>query len=245
MPSVRITRRIVDPITFSESVGLEFVPRGIEDSILDETIGMTYALPPHKSALEEGYHSPPPSPVPDSSVPALQQLSDEDFSPESDVEVLSASDFSSSSSEDEEELPSKLVARPPSPPIPASPDGKSPRKSPRRSPSPRRPMKVLLKNLQQNSLANIMESFQKTPDLSLDDDASLNFEQDLLGGDRFKPPLDDGKKHVRFADEIDVKQFSRSGASVFDDLYYASQDLAEFRYAAFMEDAGLDIAEYD
>ena len=87
-----------------------------------------------------------------------------------------------------------------------------------------------------------MERFQNTPDLSLDDDVSLNPEEDLGG---FKPPLDDGKKHVRFADEIDVKQFSRLGISVFDDMFYASQDLAEFRYEAFMEEAGLDMADYD
>jgi hypothetical protein len=66
---------------------------------------------------------------------------------------------------------------------------------------------------------------------------------EYLGG--VQQPLDDGKKHVRFADEIDVKQYSKSGASVFDDLFYASHDLAEFRYEAFMEEAGLDMAEYD
>jgi hypothetical protein len=103
-------------------------------------------------------------------------------------------------------------------------------------------MKVSLKNLQKSSLGKIMESFRNTPDLNLDDDVSLNPEEDLGG---FKPSPDDGKQHVRFADEIDVKQFSRLGASHFDDMFYASQDLAEFRYEAFMEDAGLDMADYD
>jgi hypothetical protein len=242
MPTVRITRRIVDPVTFCESVDLEFLPRGLEDSILDEAIGMAYNFPPHKSKREEHYHSPSQSPVPDSSVPALQQCSDEESSAERELEELSASDFSSSSSKDdessaerelealpdselssseEEELPTNLLARPPSPPIPGSPVGKSPRRSPR-----------LRKKL------SIMESSQNT----VDDDASINPEEDLGG---FKPPKDDGKKQARFADEVDINQFSRFGASLFDDLYYASNDLAEFRYAAFMEEAGLDIADYD
>jgi hypothetical protein len=218
MPTVRITRRIVDPITFCESVDLEFLPRGLEDSILDEAIGMAYNFPPHKSKREEHYHSPSQSPVPDSSVPALQQCSDEESSAERELEALPDSELSSS---EEEELPTNLLARPPSPPIPGSPVGKSPRRSPR-----------LRKKL------SIMESSQNT----VDDDASINPEEDLGG---FKPPKDDGKKQVRFADEVDINQFSRFGASLFDDLYYASNDLAEFRYAAFMEEAGLDIADYD
>jgi hypothetical protein len=251
---------------------LEFLPRGIEDSILDKTIGMTYSLSSyHETTLQ--YHSPPPSPVPDSSGQALRQCSDEESSAERELEELSASDFSSSSSDeessaereleelsdsdfsscsskdeessaereleelsasdfssssskDEEELPSKPVVRPPSPPILASPDGKSPRGSLFRR-----------KTSNQRKKVSIMETFH-------DSDASLDFKEDLVG---FKSPLRDisNKRNVRFADEIDVNQFSRMGASVFDDLYYASDDLAEFRYEAFMEEAGLDIADFD
>jgi hypothetical protein len=213
---------------------LEFVPRGLEDSILDETIGMLHTVPPHKPKLEQRHHSPPPSPVPDSSVPAFQQSSDEEESLlERELKELSASELSSS---EDEELPNNLVARPPSPPIPASPAGKSPRRSPRQR------KKVSLENLQKHSLTKSMKNPQNTPDLSLDDDVSINSEE-YLGG--FKPPLHDGKNHVRFADEVDVNQFSRLGASLYDELFYASLDLAEFRYEAFMEEAGLDIADYD
>jgi hypothetical protein len=87
----------------------------------------------------------------------------------------------------------------------------------------------------------MMENPQETLDSSLDDDASIHSYEDLGGvkGDA------GGKSRVRFADEVDVNQFSRLGASHFDDMFYASQDLAEFRYEAFMEDAGLDMADYD
>jgi hypothetical protein len=88
-------------------------------------------------------------------------------------------------------------------------------------------------------------------DSSFDGDVSMNFEDADLGG--FHPDADndadaaaaDGKRHVRFADEVDVNQFSRLGASTFDAMFYASHDLAEFRYEAFMEEAGLEIADYD
>jgi hypothetical protein len=221
MPSVRITRRIVDPITFCESVALEFLPRGIEDSILDATIGMAYTLPPSE----------------------LSSLKDE--------ELLVATN---------------LVARPPSPPIPASPGGKSPRKSPRQrrkvtimessqdtmgsrslnddtSPAGKRSPRKSPRKGKKVTIMDISKEDTTTLDLSLDDDASINSEEDLGG---YKPPADDVKSRgVRFADEVDINDYSRFRASVFDDLFYASTDLAEFRYEAFMEEAGLDIADYD
>ena len=70
-----------------------------------------------------------------------------------------------------------------------------------------------------------MESPQDTLDLSLDVDAFIHSDGDLDG---FKSPLSDDKNRVRFADEVDVNQFSQLGNSVVDDLFYASQDLAKF-----------------
>jgi hypothetical protein len=249
MSSVKITRRMVDPITFSESVDLEFLPKGIEDFVLNETTGMVYTLPPQNPKLErQECHLSAPLPPDDSSIPGLQQSSD-------------ASE--PSSSEDEEVPTNLLVVRPPSPPIPAPGGRNSPYSSP---PSPRRPMKVSLKNLQTNTLTkimeqcslsrktspgtsprhckkvSIMESPQEILELSMDDDASIHSDEDLGG---FIADNDGKSRGVSWADEIDVKQFSRLGASHFDDMFYASGDLAEFRYEAFMEDAGLDMADYD
>jgi hypothetical protein len=53
------------------------------------------------------------------------------------------------------------------------------------------------------------------------------------------------KKGVRFADEVELNEISRLRNSMLDDMFYASEDLANFRYEAFMEEAGLDIADFD
>jgi hypothetical protein len=52
-------------------------------------------------------------------------------------------------------------------------------------------------------------------------------------------------RSVRFQDEIEENEISRLRQSMIAELFYASEDLAEFRYEAFMEDAGLDIADFD
>ena len=57
-----------------------------------------------------------------------------------------------------------------------------------------------------------------------------------------------GKKTVRFADEVDLNEvfeISKLHVSALHDMFYASEDLAEFRYEAFMEEAGLDPSQFD
>ena len=80
--------------------------------------------------------------------------------------------------------------------------------------------------------------------MSLDDDASIYSNGDL---GRIKSPLGDRNNRIGFlADEVDdINQLSQLGNSVFDDIFYASQDLAEFRYDAFIKEAGLHITDLD
>jgi hypothetical protein len=53
------------------------------------------------------------------------------------------------------------------------------------------------------------------------------------------------KKTVQFADEAELNEISFLRKSLLGDLFYGSEDLAEFRYEAFMEEAGLDIMDFD
>ena len=52
-------------------------------------------------------------------------------------------------------------------------------------------------------------------------------------------------KTVRFEDEVRLFEISKAHLSMMDDLFYASDELANFRYEAFMEEAGLDPNDFD
>ncbi|KAG7338386.1 hypothetical protein IV203_009249 [Nitzschia inconspicua] len=53
------------------------------------------------------------------------------------------------------------------------------------------------------------------------------------------------EKSVRFRDQHSEKYISQELTySMYDDLFWTSEELAEFRYEAFMEEAGLDINEF-
>jgi hypothetical protein len=53
------------------------------------------------------------------------------------------------------------------------------------------------------------------------------------------------RRGIRFSDEIDTKQISFLHKSAIEDLFYHSEDFADFRYKAFMEDCGLDPNDFD
>ena len=48
------------------------------------------------------------------------------------------------------------------------------------------------------------------------------------------------EKRVRFEDEVQMNEISRLRRSMLEDMFYASEDLANFRYEAFMEEMGLE-----
>lgn len=52
-------------------------------------------------------------------------------------------------------------------------------------------------------------------------------------------------KCVRFEDEVELNEISRLRNSVIAEIFWASDEIANFRYEAFMEEAGLDISEFD
>jgi hypothetical protein len=51
-------------------------------------------------------------------------------------------------------------------------------------------------------------------------------------------------KKLRFKDGHSEREVPELTDSMFDDLFYTSEELADFRYEAFMEEAGLDINEF-
>jgi predicted P-loop ATPase len=52
------------------------------------------------------------------------------------------------------------------------------------------------------------------------------------------------KGSIQFADDVEVNEISRLRNSSIDFCFYSEESLSNFRYEAFMEDAGLDPADY-
>ena len=67
-----------------------------------------------------------------------------------------------------------------------------------------------------------------------DDENSITMEEAVVKGE----------KKFRFGEYNEVFEVSYLPESVLDDLFWSSDELAEFRYEAFLEEAGLDMDEY-
>lgn len=50
---------------------------------------------------------------------------------------------------------------------------------------------------------------------------------------------------IQFADDVEVNEISRLRDSSIDFCFYSEESLSNFRYEAFMEDAGLNPSDYD
>ncbi len=209
MTAMKITRRIIDPITFVERVGIEFIPR-IEDNALDDQLAgsMSYAPP-------KNWPRPPPPPPPSS--PPTSPLSSD-------------------------------TARPPTPPKQrAKLNPNSPRSS---SYSPVGTPHKLSKNVllspqirtkrKSLTLAQIGED-QELSEGSMSDMSALQTSVSKVEAAEAKAKV---VKCVRFKDEHEMNEISRLRNSMIEEMFWASEDLANFRYEAFMEEAGLDIEEF-
>jgi hypothetical protein len=97
----------------------------------------------------------------------------------------------------------------------------------------RQTITVSLKKNQRHSLTEILSS----PEVGTNDDSIGSLGQSA--SDVFSP------RGVRFNDEMDVNQFSKLGNSVLNEIFYASDEIAEFRYHKHMEDCGLDPEDFD
>ena len=232
MSAIKITRLSVDPITFRESIGLVYIPR-IEDTILDDQLAAgSYVLPRKMSILlartRDKKQDPPP------------------LSP---------------SSSTHREAGNSEQYRPPTPPKVRDMRANSPRRSPG-SGVPRRSSEgnfllsppLPVKNLAMSPLAMVSET---SSDTSLSDlmalarsplviralaKSSAVAKKRRSGGDDRNPKQ---KYQVRFADEVEMNEISFLRKSLIGELFYGSEDLAEFRYEAFMEEAGLDVMDFD
>lgn len=206
---MKITRRMVDPITFVERVGVEFIPR-LEDSVLDDQLAesMSYIAP--KTSLR------PPAPPPvDPSTPAS--------------------------------------FRPPTPPKSRGKGDNNPRARVS-SQSPGGPKKRLsasnmaaLLNSSGGSLVSPRRSRKSLAQIGEDLELSETSLSDLSGlqGLNGKEEQAQLEKQVRFEDEVQLNEISKLRRSMLEDMFYASEDLANFRYEAFMEELGLDMDEFD
>lgn len=225
--TARITRRFVDEYTFRETIGIEFIrPRGLEDSILDDQLAAGFSYRPPRDILDHSLEAPPaPSPS------------------------------------------EKDGYRPPTPPKTRDKTANSPRKSPLQSPDKIKAIRLAknspLRNTQslKANLSRIDEGDRSGQEQGEDDEGGdcshrsassvsemSNALASLVQSPVVKTMLEaalKGKKMVRFADENELNEISKLQASVLHELFYASEELAEFRYEAFMEEAGLDPSQFD
>jgi hypothetical protein len=124
-----------------------------------------------------------------------------------------------------------------------SPSGSAEKKSPKISP------RSMMSPRGTSSVTNAINLSQIAEDLELSDSSMTDLSALLVPiAERDSLLTKTTKKGVRFADEVDLNEVfevSRFRNSMLEDMFYGSEDLANFRYEAFMEEAGLDIAEYD
>lgn len=201
---MKITRRMVDPITFVERVSVERIPR-LDDSLLDDQLGasMSYA-PPNRSSsrrLQVGHK-------------------------------MLIADF-----------------RPPTPPKERG-HANVPR-SPSRSPMVRQqPMKVpggakkrtSITKPDVSQLVNLPQIGEDTP---IDEGSMADLSLWPQSSHHSSRKSATAKKCVRFADEHVLNFISPMRNSVKAEIFWASDELANFRYEAFIEAAGLDFSEFD
>lgn len=210
MPEMKITRRIVDPITFVERVGIEFIPR-IEDSVLDDQLAgsMSYAAPKSlpRPAPPDRPASPPPPPA------------------------------------------SAENARPPTPPKKRDKDTNQPRAVPSPAGQQRKRGSGLGSFISPRTRGRKSLTLQEIGEDQEMSESSMSNMSALQASLPFYEPKQEEKvkivKNLRFADEVELNEISRLRNSCIAEMFWASEDLANFRYEAFMEEAGLDINEYD
>jgi hypothetical protein len=221
MTFISIKRWITDPITFQETVELRYFPH-LEDTMLDEQLTANlsaFAAPRYRSlASSSSSSSTKRETQEDSSAPASPTTIDTPY-------------------------------RPPTPPKTRNKSVNSPRKTlctnvkDLVSPRGRRNKKLEL------SLSRILEDSPKGGKEDVSESSSISDLSHVLSAVIKSPGLNKRlatiNRTVRFQDEVEENEISRLRQSMIAELFYASEDLAEFRYEAFMEEAGLDIADFD
>jgi len=68
--------------------------------------------------------------------------------------------------------------------------------------------------------------------ISEDQDVSISNLSDLQQSIQLSHAVE--KKRVRFVDEVELNEISKLRRSVLDDVFYGSEEIATFRYEAFM-----------
>jgi hypothetical protein len=195
---MRITKRIVDPITFQQRIGVEFIPR-IEDSCMDDTLGASASYFPPKDAIALTRAIKPKTPK----------------SPPSSSRMPKTSD---------------------SPPTSPRTTLLSPLHTPRSAGGRRRSLTSTeqMPKLVENSFSELEGSLENlTSPLESMAERSIAVEKTMMGA-----------KGVQFAGEDDINDISRLNESMLADMFYRSEELANFRYEAFMHEAGLDVEDY-
>eukprot|EP00339_Tiarina_fusa_P030186 CAMPEP_0117082214 /NCGR_PEP_ID=MMETSP0472-20121206/57906_1 /TAXON_ID=693140 ORGANISM="Tiarina fusus, Strain LIS" /NCGR_SAMPLE_ID=MMETSP0472 /ASSEMBLY_ACC=CAM_ASM_000603 /LENGTH=104 /DNA_ID=CAMNT_0004810383 /DNA_START=115 /DNA_END=429 /DNA_ORIENTATION=+ len=85
-----------------------------------------------------------------------------------------------------------------------------------------------------NSIQSLRDSFSSVNNKSIRDlSTALDVKSEL------------SRNGVRFADAVDTKEIAKVRKSVIDDLFYSDEDLSEFRHLAWLEECGLDPADFD
>jgi hypothetical protein len=153
----------------------------------------------------------------------------------------------------------RTVAAPPPPPQLTSDEGRPPTPPKQRTDSnpnsPRNPSRILSpggglmsprRNSKRKSLQRMLSLSQIGEDHELMDGSLSNLSALQTSISKIDSAEEaKGVKSVRFSDENELNEVSRMRNSVIAEIFWASDDLANFRYEAFMEEAGLDIEDFD
>jgi hypothetical protein len=92
------------------------------------------------------------------------------------------------------------------------------------------------KGKRSNGLSTFLEGSQS----SLDNEKDEKAEEKSLTLEEIGPVV----KKLRFKEGHEAREIPALTSSMYDDLFYASEELADFRYEAFLVEAGLDVDEY-
>jgi hypothetical protein len=88
-------------------------------------------------------------------------------------------------------------------------------------------------------------AFAKARSVSQNTEQEEGYTRDLLtrGVSDIKKQI--SVREIKFADNVEVNEIARLQESAIDFCFYSEDDLSNFRYEAFMENCGLDPAEFD
>jgi hypothetical protein len=100
---------------------------------------------------------------------------------------------------------------------------------------------LALKPISKEKRKKELERFRKS--FKMEEDAMTNIKSCLMV--RKEAGEVDSVRWRKSTEIVEMMRFSKVRASCWDDCYYTEDELADFKYEAFMEECGLDPSDFD